>query len=124
MKPRPMLPTLAGLVARLVHVAIASVVIAPASGEVIRFEISKRERLADGKPFGDAGRYERIEGRVFYAIDPKLPQNQAIVDLEKAPRNPQGKVEFSADLSILAPTDPTKGNGAMLYDVNNRGNKV
>ncbi len=90
----------------------------------MQFEITKREPLAEGKAFGDAGPYERIEGRVHYAIDPKLPQNLAIIDLDKAPQNRDGKVEFSADLVVLAPAEPAKGNGAVLYDVNNRGNKV
>ena len=36
----------------------------------------------------------------------------------------EGKVEFEADVCILVPKDPTKGNGALLYDVNNRGNKL
>jgi hypothetical protein len=103
---------------------LALLLSASASAEVVRFEITTREPLADGKTFGDVGRYERIEGRVFYAIDPALPQNRPIVDLDKAPRNKDGRVEFSADLFILAPADPAKGNGAVLYDVNNRGNKV
>src|SRR5262249_36291678 len=34
------------------------------------------------------------------------------------------KVEFEADVFILAPKDPAKGNKAIFYDVNNRGNKL
>ena len=43
--------------------------------------------------------------------------------LDKAPRNAHGRVEYSADFYILKPVDIAKGNGALLYDVNNRGNK-
>src|SRR5262249_50871580 len=43
---------------------------------------------------------------------------------DRAPRNAQGKVEFEADVFILAPKDLRKGNGALFYDVNNRGNKL
>ena len=92
--------------------------------EVVRFEINERTAFADGEPFGDVGPYERIAGRVYFAIDPALVQNREIVDLDLAPRNEQGKVEFAADLFLLAPKDPRKGNGAALYDVNNRGNKL
>ncbi len=46
------------------------------------------------------------------------------MDLQFAPRNAQGNVEFSADLEILAPVDLSKSNGAVFYDVNNRGNRV
>ncbi|MBI1900294.1 MAG: hypothetical protein HYS13_04155 [Planctomycetia bacterium] len=98
--------------------------VSSARAEVTRFETTSREEFAGGQSFGDVGPYERIVGRVFYAIDPKLRQNEPIVDLPLAPRNDQGKVEFFADLFILAPKDLAKGNGAALYDVNNRGNKL
>jgi len=95
-----------------------------AFGEVVRFEITARLPLAEGQSFGDRGAYERIDGRVFYELDPEHPANAAIVDLKLAPRNSRGRVEFWADLCVLAPQDPTKANGAALYDVNNRGNKL
>lgn len=95
-----------------------------ALAELTRFEIQKREPFAGGQEFGAAGAYERIIGRAFFELDPDLKQNAAVVDLKLAPRNARGKVECSADLFILAPSDPTKANGAALYDVNNRGNKL
>ncbi len=95
-----------------------------AFAEVVRFQITDRQPLADGAAFGERGPYERIDGRVFYELDPSLPANAAIVDLKLAPRNAQGRVEFWADLCILSPKDPAKANGAVLYDVNNRGNKL
>jgi hypothetical protein len=95
-----------------------------ARAEVVRFEITQREPFAEGQSFGDVGAYERIIGKVYYAIDPKLQQNENIVDLPLAARNEQGRVEFSADLFILAPRDLSKGNRAVLYDVNNRGIKL
>src|SRR6185369_977104 len=96
----------------------------PTSAAVTRFEIVQREAFAGGKSFGGAGPYEKIVGRIHFAVDPAVRQNQAIVDLTRAPRNVQGLVEFSGDLFIVAPKDPAKGNGALLYDVNNRGNKL
>ncbi len=96
----------------------------PAWAEVTRFEITERREFADGAAFGDVGPYEQIEGKVHYAIDPSLEQNQPIVDLSHAPRDEKGLVHFSSDLFILAPKDLAKGNGAVLYDVNNRGNKL
>ena len=93
-------------------------------GEVVRYEITERQPFADGESFGEVGPYERISGRVHFAINPKLPQNQTIIDLEHAPRDEDGRVRFSADFFILAPKDPARGNGAVLYDVNNRGNKL
>lgn len=95
-----------------------------AQAELVRFEITRREPFAAGESFGTTGPYEIIAGRVHYALDPLLHQNQTVVDLSLAPRNAQGKVEFWADLFLLAPTDLSRGNGAILYDVNNRGNKL
>ena len=46
-----------------------------------------------------------------------------IVDLDKAPLNARGKVEYETDFFILRPADPAKGSGVMLYEVINRGNK-
>ncbi|MBS0203878.1 MAG: hypothetical protein JSS49_13315 [Planctomycetes bacterium] len=104
----------------LVFISLASSV----SAEVVRFEITRREPFAHVELFGDVGPYETIVGRVHYALDPQLRQNSGVVDLTLAPRNDAGKVEFWADLFILTPADPARGNGALLYDVNNRGNKL
>ncbi|MCX6604737.1 MAG: alpha/beta hydrolase domain-containing protein [Acidobacteria bacterium] len=67
--------------------------------------------------------YERITAKAHFAIDPRLPANQIIRDIGMAPRNAEGLVEFSADLEVLKPTDPAKGNGTILYEVSNRGGK-
>lgn len=91
--------------------------------ELTRFEIEKREPFADGEFFGKVGSYERIIGRAFFELDPSSPANRNIRDLDKAPRNTRGKVELSCDLFMLAPKDLSKSNGALLYGVNNRGNK-
>jgi hypothetical protein len=91
---------------------------------VTRIEIKTREPYLDGRSFGKVGAYERVRGKVHFAIDPQHKANQAVIDLEFAPRNAAGFVEFSADLEWLAPQDLRKANGAILYDVNNRGNKI
>jgi Alpha/beta hydrolase domain len=65
--------------------------------------------------------YERIAGKVHFAIDPKLPANRAIVDIDLAPRDSKGLVEFTSDLVVLQPKDPAKRNGTMIIEVSNRG---
>ncbi|MEK7407118.1 MAG: alpha/beta hydrolase domain-containing protein [Acidobacteriota bacterium] len=88
---------------------------AAAGGGVVRIEIHDR---------GDApGAYERLAGRVYFAVDPALAANRIITDIDLAPRNAEGKVEFSADFYILKPRDSGKGNGTVLYEVSNRGGK-
>jgi hypothetical protein len=108
-----------GLVVFLALLAASS-----ARGEVVSLKILKREPFASGNAFGDVGPYEQISAVARYAIDPKDARNRVIVDLDLAPRNADGKVEFASDVVILAPKDPARGNGAIFYDVNNRGNKL
>ena len=90
----------------------------------VHLKIDQKINFAEGHDYGPAGPYERLVGKVHYALDPDDPSNQNIVDLDKAPRNAQGRVEFSGDLDILKPVDLGKGNQRILYDVNNRGNKT
>jgi hypothetical protein len=77
--------------------------------------------VADNRSFGDSGAYQRFDGTIHFAIDPDHPGNAVIADIELAPRNADGLVELSADLSILAPVDASRGNGIALVDIANRG---
>ena len=110
-----------GLVMAVLAAALAPVT---ARGEVTRVEISNRQDVLGGKSFGAAGPYEKLVGTVYFAVSPQNPHNKIIADLDKAPCNSQGKVEFSADLFILKPKDPARGNGVALFDVVNRGHKL
>jgi hypothetical protein len=71
----------------------------------------------------DDGGYERIVGKVHCAVDPHVPENRVIADIDLGPRNAEGKVEFSADLFILRPRDAAKRNGTLLVEIPNRGGK-
>jgi len=87
-------------------------------------EIHKREVVLDGKSFGDPGAYEKIIGTVRYAADPAHPLHRQITDIDLAPKNAEGRVEFSGDFYLLKPVDAAKGNHRLLVDVPNRGRKV
>ena len=93
----------------------------PAHSELTRVEITSRADVLDGKAFGDAGAYEKIWGKAYFSVDPANPHNRVIADIDLAPRNKDGKVEFSADLFILRPKDSSRGNGVVFFDVINRG---
>src|SRR5438105_5530361 len=98
----------------LAHLATGNV-----RAELRSLEIRQREPFADGMAFGQTGPYEVLTGVARFAVDPNHPRNRLIVDLPLAPRNAAGKVEFEADVFLLAPKDVSRGNGALLYDVNN-----
>ena len=89
----------------------------------VELRISESGAFAEGHAFGDTGAYERLAGRVHFAVDPESPAQAGAVDLDKAPRNADGLVEFTADLCILKPADLTRGNRRLFFGYGNRGNK-
>src|SRR5262245_828606 len=101
------------------------VALAPAWSEarVVRFVVEQKRPIADGMSIGNAGAYERLDGTAYFEVDPKDPLNAVIVNLDRAPRNARGMVEFSSPFVILKPVDPAKGNHKIFYAINNRGNK-
>ena len=93
----------------------------PVFAEVTRVTIASRSAVADGQPFGATGSYEKLTGTIEFALDPRNPQNTRIVDLDLADRAGDGRVHFTADLVVLRPADPARGNGVLLFEVVNRG---
>lgn len=69
------------------------------------------------------GRYERVTATAHFAVDPKNSANRIIADVDRAPRNKAGLVEFSADVYLLRPKNPDQSNGTLLLEVPNRGGK-
>lgn len=112
---------MADMLSRVGAFVLAVAALSPAA--LVRIEVEERSDVLDGKAFGRSGAYERIIGKAYFAVDPSLRANQQVVDLDKAPRNAAGLVEFSADLYVLKPRNPATGNGALLYEVSNRGGK-
>src|SRR5438105_3342663 len=90
------------LCAAAVAWALVATWVSPARAEVTRVDIARRADI------GMSG-YEKIAGTIHFAVDPGNPHNAIIVDLDKAPRNADGRVEFSADLYIMRPKDATRG---------------
>lgn len=96
---------------------------APLHAEAVRIEVSARADVLAGRSFGAAGPYEKLSGTIYFAVDPRNRVNQIITDLDKAPKNAAGKVEFSSDFYMLKPKDHSRGNGTLLHEVSNRGGK-
>jgi hypothetical protein len=97
--------------------------VAAAHAALLRVEVAERADVLDGREFGAAGPYERVTGKAYFSVDPALPANRIVADLDQAPRNENGLVEFSSDIYVLRPRDPRRGNGALIYEVSNRGGK-
>ena len=95
---------------------------APATGlGITRLVIAKRQIAYGGASFGSAGPYEILAGTAYGELDPRAPGNAGIVNVNRAPLNAKGHVEYSVDFMILKPVDPKKGNGRLIYDFVNRG---
>jgi hypothetical protein len=97
----------------------------PCAAKVVKFEIVRVESPAfEGRSFGTVGTYDRIVARATIAVSPDDPHNAIIVDLDRAPRNPQGLVEAATDVEILRPTVAANGNRRLFYEALNRGGKL
>ncbi|HVG70456.1 MAG TPA: hypothetical protein VM819_06075, partial [Vicinamibacterales bacterium] len=106
-----------------VRFTVIFVVPASAFAEVTKVTIAARTPVLDGQAFGNTGPYEKLVGTIEFALDPSDRHNKAIVDLEHAAQGPDGKVHFTADLFVLQPADPARGNGVLLFEISNRGSK-
>jgi hypothetical protein len=84
-----------------------------AQAAVTRVEVTSRTSVEPN--------YERVAGKVYFAVDPKIAANRAIADIDLAPRNAQGLVEFSSSMLVLRPKDPAKSNGTAILEISNRG---
>jgi hypothetical protein len=83
-----------------------------AAAEVVRIDVRRRD---------DAGTHERVIGRVHFAIDPRLPANRAIADIDLVPKNADGKIEFSSDLLFFRPKRADRARGSVFLEIVNRG---
>ncbi|MDA2934429.1 hypothetical protein MYX82_08800 [Acidobacteria bacterium AH-259-D05] len=100
-----------------------SLFVSPLWARVIRVEVVSHQNVLGDQWFGLAGPYEKLVGKVYFAVDPANPSNQIITDIDKAPQNIKGEVEFSADFYLLKPKSIQRSNGSILFEVGNRGRK-
>jgi alpha/beta hydrolase family protein len=114
-----------GVEANMILKAMLSMMLvaAPVAAEVVRIDVRSRADVLAGRSFGAAGPYEKLTGTIDFAVDPRNDANRIIADIDKAPKNPAGRVEFSSDFYLIKPKDPSRGNGTLLYEVSNRGGK-
>jgi len=91
---------------------------------LVTIDIKEEKTIENGKVFGKSGQYKEIIGLAKFKLDPTLEINKKITDIENISTNSSGMVEFTADVHIMLPSDMNKSNKKIIYDVNNRGNKV
>src|SRR5262245_20515408 len=98
---------------RTLALAFACLALHPvrAGAEVTKVVITSQGIVAGGHSFGTVGTYEKLVGRIEFALDPADPHNRGITDLAFAPKGSAGRVQFSSEIHVLAPVDHVKGNG-------------
>ncbi len=83
----------------------------PLYARIVRIEIDAVIPELDG--------YDRIVGVAYGEVDPMDRRNAIIQDIELAPRNARGAVEYAMNFTILRP--PGGGNGLLYHEAVNIG---
>lgn len=105
--------------------ATSILVAAPvAHARTTQIQILTRGTAFGGHSFAGVGQYEFITGVATGEVSPTNPQNAIITDIQLAPRNTRGNVEYRHNFYILQPLDSSKGNHKMMYEPPNRGGKT
>ncbi|HTO96929.1 MAG TPA: alpha/beta hydrolase domain-containing protein [Myxococcales bacterium] len=91
----------------------------PAAARVTRIVIDKVTPLS-----GQTLAYEQVAGRLFGELDPFDSHNSIIQDIELAPRNAHGKVEYMSTFLLVKPVDMSLSSHLMWQDVPNRGGRI
>ena len=94
-----------------------------ANAGIVGADVDIHEDVLGGKSWGLAGPYEKLIGTLYFEVDPDNPANQRIVDIEHAPVNADGNVEFSSNFVLLKPKQVERGNGTVIVGVANRGTR-
>src|SRR5215813_10908699 len=94
--------------------AAAALVTGTAEARITRIEIQKVEPAFSGRNFVPTGAYERLIGKAYGEVDPQSPANAIIQDIDLAPQNAKGMVEYVTDIDIVRPADRSKGNGILF----------
>ena len=109
----------------LTAVGLVMAMTATAQARVTRIVIEKKASPAfDGASFGNAGQYETLAGKAFGELDPNDRRNAVIQDIQLAPRNARGMVEYTATFQIVKPVDMAKSSHLMWHDVPNRAGRL
>ncbi len=99
----------------------------PTEAGIKRIVINKARSEAhayEGRSFGKAGQYEKIEGTAYGDLDPEDRHNTIIQDIGLATQNSHGMVEYAVTFMLIKPIDMTKSSGVLFYEVQNRGRKI
>src|SRR5689334_18629384 len=104
----------------LVHLGVLAALATAAvtaDARIVKVTITSKESPTfGGYSWPGVGQYEKLIGMAYGELDPNDPHNSVITDIKLAPRNANGKVEYSHNFYILKPITPATGNHKVVYD--------
>lgn len=89
---------------------------------VVRLELTSHGPVAAA--VSGAAQYEQWQGLVYGELDPADEHNRILQDIELAPKNARGRVEYVATFTLMAPRDQSRASGFLVYEVVNRGASI
>jgi hypothetical protein len=107
----------------LLSLCVVTMTAAPAHARITRVELDPAKRTIIEQPSSAVGSYERLVGVAYGELDPKDKHNSLIQDIQLAPRNSRGMVEYATVFTLTKPVDLSKADGTLLYEVVNRSNE-
>ena len=78
----------------------------------------------NGATFGSVGTYTYYLAEATGKVKPTDPCAATIVDLKNTVPDAAGDVSYKFDVVLLTPTDATKANGTLFYEVTNRTSSI
>ena len=88
-----------------------------AHARIVRIDVTSD---IQGEAAGVPATYHVIQGLAYGEIDPNDARDRIIQDIDLAPRNSDGNVEYIASFTLYAPIHPS-AKAALIYAVVNRG---
>jgi len=88
-----------------------------ASAKIVRMEQISAASYGNFK----SGEFVRWDVRFFGELSPSA---EPIPDLDKAVRDSRGMVAYATRATLIMPIEASRGNGALLLDVPNRGRPI
>jgi hypothetical protein len=92
------------------------------SARITKITITSRGPAYNNQSFGAIGQFEKIKGIATGEIDPKDRRNALITDIQFAPKNARGRVEYRTNFTLVKPVDMSRSSGVLFYNIVNRGN--
>jgi hypothetical protein len=100
----------------------AALFVTSVDARITKLTITSRAPAFNNQTFGAVGQFEKIKGIASGEIDPKDRRNALITDIQLAPKNSRGLVEYRTNFTLMKPVDMSNSSGVLFYNIVNRGN--